>query len=396
MARVLRVPLTVVGAGPSGLLAARTRPHALVLDAGPPLEARRHHIHSDLLQGVGGAGLFSDGKFSFFPAGSGLWSLPRRDVLKQAFHSVREVLEESGLEVPPWPELGVSEHGSGFKPYPSRYLDLASRRELILRLSEPLGDRLWTDTRVVSLERSGQGLRLRLERKGEVLWVETQALLGAGGRFFPLWLARQGVPMGFGRVEVGVRLEGKSDHPLFAELVARGRSNDPKLIVRGPSWELRTFCCCREGELVEGRAEGFVALSGRADVAPTGRSNVGVNLRFLSSEKAPSLSVLSREPVRLPLSRVWEERGALQPILGEVADDMVKALEMLERYLPTLREPGLVVHGPALEGVGAYPSLDGDLAVRGWPVRVVGDATGRFRGLVPAMISGVYAALLAG
>lgn len=50
---------------------------------------------------------------------------------------------------------------------------------------------------------------------------------------------------------------------------------------------------------------------------------------------------------------------------------------------------------PTLEGVGWYPSVDGDLRISEAPLYVVGDACGLLRGIVAAMISGHYGAAAA-
>src|SRR5437764_10029484 len=53
------------------------------------------------------------------------------------------------------------------------------------------------------------------------------------------------------------------------------------------SW--RTFCCCRDGEVVRTEVRGVVSVSGRADGPTTGKSNVGFNLRVTDARLADSL-----------------------------------------------------------------------------------------------------------
>jgi len=48
--------------------------------------------------------------------------------------------------------------------------------------------------------------------------------------------------------------------------------------------------------------------------------------------------------------------------------------------------------GPTLEGIGWYPTVDGNLRLLDALAWVAGDACGLFRGIVAAMISGHYAA----
>ena len=79
----------VVGAGPAGLAAAVHCVNAghktLVIETGRDCADRNHDSSEDIVTGVGGAGLYSDGKFSFFPSASKLWNLPDSDALER-FH----------------------------------------------------------------------------------------------------------------------------------------------------------------------------------------------------------------------------------------------------------------------------------------------------------------------
>jgi len=72
----------IVGAGPAGLACAQslrvTFPAAktIVIDSGKSVRHRDHENAVDIACGVGGAGLYSDGKFSFFPSGTDIWRHP--------------------------------------------------------------------------------------------------------------------------------------------------------------------------------------------------------------------------------------------------------------------------------------------------------------------------------
>ena len=66
----------IIGAGPAGLSFAdgirKLDKNAIcyVIDMGKHISMRKHDNTNDLATGAGGAGFFSDGKFSFFPAGT--------------------------------------------------------------------------------------------------------------------------------------------------------------------------------------------------------------------------------------------------------------------------------------------------------------------------------------
>lgn len=83
------VDILVVGAGPAGLAAgvacSRHRSNFLVAESGQPLDRRDHEDQVNLTTGVGGCGLYSDGKFSFFPSATQLWQLRTRAALAASY-----------------------------------------------------------------------------------------------------------------------------------------------------------------------------------------------------------------------------------------------------------------------------------------------------------------------
>ncbi|WP_344572681.1 hypothetical protein [Winogradskya humida] len=110
--------------------------------------------------------------------------------------------------------------------------------------------------------------------------IEARAVIICGGRFgmisshFDLSDTR----LIFRRVEVGLRIEQPAD----AFFLREDSWLDSKFICSstrtGASW--RTFCCCRDGELITTNFRGWQTFSGRADGPATGRSNIGFNLRY--------------------------------------------------------------------------------------------------------------------
>ncbi|MCB1135931.1 MAG: hypothetical protein KDK78_06665, partial [Chlamydiia bacterium] len=96
-----------VGAGPAGLAFASTikHPNSLVIDLGKlaPLRDRNHSV--DCAHGYGGAGLFSDGKFSFYPSGSGLWKCKGNE-LRMAYRHLEQDLGPYCV-LPPFPQISA-------------------------------------------------------------------------------------------------------------------------------------------------------------------------------------------------------------------------------------------------------------------------------------------------
>ena len=111
------------------------------------------------------------------------------------------------------------------------------------------------------------------------------AVIAAIGRLGPLWWRRMlpDANLQFRRVEIG----DATEHRLGIGPLARCADADVKLIYpQGTAVEARTFCTCRDGEVVGIDYGEISAYSGRADGAATGKANIGLNVRFLDESSA--------------------------------------------------------------------------------------------------------------
>ncbi|MDP2342133.1 MAG: FAD-dependent oxidoreductase [Deltaproteobacteria bacterium] len=401
-----RFDAVVVGAGPAGLSAAAelsTSGSVLLIEQGPPAASRRRDVPEQVLSGVGGAGLFSDGKHSFFPSASALWTLPDRAALQQAFASTAALLRAHGIDAGPMPQptttTTLAPGSWQEKLYPALYVPFAERLRCIEQLWSTAADRR-LEARVVGAVRDGQRIVLDVESPQGSEQVAAGAVVVATGRWSPRWtrpwLTALGATYAFGRVEFGVRIETAASAELFARLPGvDGKLRFVDTSAEFAGTEFRTFCTCREGEVVLGRAEGVSAFSGHADGPRSGRSSVGLLARSTSSSSSAWGRLGQAAPERLSL-RAWRAGGAqrLSSTLGERGAEVLwRGLQHLLAWCPSLVElEDAEVFSPCIEGVGDYAVDDGSLQVAP-NVFVVGDAGGRFRGIVASMISGRYAAL---
>lgn len=281
------------------------------------------------------------------------------------------------------------------KHYRSIYVPLAARFRMIDELWSTGAERL-TGARVVDAERVGDQLVLRVEHEGDLREIRAANLIIATGRWSPRWIrpwleTSLGATFTFRHVEVGVRLETRATSPLFARLPGV----DGKLRLVEPDAESRTFCTCRDGEVIVGESHGIRAFSGRADGLSTGRSNVGLLLRTTDEELGTEIAAaaFAASPESLDLAE-WRAHGAarLAHVFGlRGAERLTSALRRFETFCPDLASNPACVLAPAIEGVGHYPVADGSLRVAPG-VWIAGDVGGRFRGIVAAMVSGRYAA----
>ncbi len=418
--------VAIVGAGPAGLSSAgvlEARGFDCVLfEAGLPASRRDHRLARDIGIGVGGAGVFSDGKFSYFPSATHLYDLERREYLVEAYEKAIHVLGECGIAVEPFPYGEVHRTGDaldadGQKRYACHHATLSQRRRLISRLARDT--RIYTGTTIVAAEKAQDRYVLVTAdrvRQGPydavVIATGKIGLAGLNTDLLPASVARPG-----GRVEVGIRIDAPSDVAFFHDSAAA----DIKFIwTTSNGAEARTFCTCRNGEVWLVEYPSFSALSGRSDCPRTGFSNFGLLVRSAQLDRRRALvnivaivGATKGEAFWEPLPNVlagsnvtgrstsWRDRPWYpsdrihqRPFLGMLDEAtrtaLVEALARLVTMWPDFLDSATACIFPAIEGLGHYPALDGDLRVVDEGIWFAGDAAGRFRGIVAGLVSGYY------
>ncbi|MEU8118725.1 FAD-dependent oxidoreductase [Spirillospora sp. NPDC049024] len=414
--RVNRRPdVLIVGAGPSGLAAASglssTGLSVVIVDQGRQLNLRYAERSSDLASGVGGAGLYSDGKFSFYPSATHLWSLQPAGTLSVAYKKTEKLLATIGMDVPLSPQdargpVGNAETSLHIKRYPSFYASLEERRHLIKKLLASSDCQLVLNTKVIRVQRDGMRrliVEMQAGGEGRIVAVTPRHLVLAMGRFGPISLELPGAVTEhvFRRVELGFRIE-QSKETFF---LRNDPALDPKLIAKSGhgAYSWRTFCCCRDGEIVTTQFDRWTTVSGRADCAPTGRSSIGFNLRLEDAIEAgrvwplittlvQAASAVVREPYGdFMMEGTGRAPGPIAQLFGEgVSMRLHEGLRRLAgRYGDRAFTDAMLV-GPAIEGVGFYPNVSKNLQLGSYPIWVPGDGAGLFRGITAALVSGFF------
>lgn len=403
--------VVIIGAGPAGLACARAltdqgKQKFVLIEAGSSVNCRDSYATFDSCNGVGGAGLFSDGKFSFGTAGSGSHLMTRHD---DGMRRISELCAMAGFPLSSQVEENAQSpyNGMNLKAYPSIYTSLEQRKKLISLLFPQQND-IWINTRVVKVEPVFGGGMYRVETSDPETRrvIYTHSVVCATGRF-PL---RSGFlpisPLVFRRLEFGVRIEVPRGSPLIPRAC---NLIDPKLTFDANfgdhKFHVRTFCVCDyDGEVVScGSVEGnHLAFSGRRRPSGTSLwSNFGLMIRFAD---------LSDSNIRLynELHRLCDEvphlRQADMPIIVDgklmmpAGDKLPLATHLIytaiAEYAKRVNAENALasacIFGPCLEGFGFYPYADvnnGQLYRRPG-FYMAGDATGIYRGLVPALVGG--------
>ena len=370
--------IVIVGMGPAGLAAASklggTGLKFAMIDAGKGVYNRDRYDPDDATRGDGGAGLFSDGKFSFFPSASKLWSLPHDSNLKAAYDWACSVLGAAGLDTPPFPKdpsaYSVVDPGTEawvLKTYPSDYLSLDTRLKLVDDMVSSVAGDVSHECNVEGIQYNSTTddftIHLKHERSQKRPFLKSRRLLLATGRFGPLANTLKNLTKHheFHRLEIGFRIQQTSDKAFFRNM----RQLDPKLRIKGAdgSAEWRTFCVCRQGETCLTQTGGLWTVSGRSDCPPTGHSNSGFNTRIFDQELAkratePLFRALSKSEAHFEISAKGLLRGdvtvteRLDRIYGkELRFKMVDGLQKLSRAFDSLaQDEDAKLIGPTLEG----------------------------------------------
>jgi uncharacterized FAD-dependent dehydrogenase len=387
----------IIGAGPAGLATASSLQQQglqnfLLLEQGAALDDRQRG--KDIAAGIGGAGLFSDGKFSFYPSATWLWKNLDPAYLESSYAWLHNILLQFNQDVPGFAHrtLAANSFDANFKEYPSFYIDYANRHAIIAELIKPFAANIITNSAVTNISQLG-GMYCIETQHDKFL---TKNIVIATGRMGPLQLQNFDLTLQqeFQRIEVGVRLEGPYTHPFFKELQKHSKYPDPKFIFTDDqhqhvSW--RTFCFCQRGEIVSSNYDGYLALSGRADCAPTCSSNIGFNTRI----KIPSFNnMLPRleTQFRLPIAEVFANSGLLAKYFDPlIANYVTLGLCKLKNHFTSLADYSSIdIVGPTIEGIGYFPTVNQNLQSGASGIYITGDAVGVFRGLTAAILSGHY------
>lgn len=396
----------------------------LIIDSGGAVTERQPDRPSDLVCGQGGAGLYSDGKFSFAPAGTMAYQLSATISTRQgdrtvtsadAYEAVQRLFTSyPGREAPCTctPQATATDEdketkdsGGGFllKPYPAVYLTLAERIDMIERLSNRPGIEFRPRTQLTSWNGVASDdkdpffeVTVRSSNKESALTICCKWLVLGGGRFGPLSIASKESTAR--RIEFGVRIELPVEQGLFA-----GRADhliDPKFIYTDEEGvEYRTFCVCRGGQSIVARFGHEDCVSGSGEGPASGFHNIGFNVRLRANH-----SMFERVRTGLGFFQGQQQEAFLrvsrENLVAEgVAhygkdglDILLRGFDKLSKDFPEFLQDSIRFSGPTIEGVGLYPRIDLSTLAHQPRVFVIGDASGIFRGTVPALLSGAFVA----
>jgi uncharacterized protein len=389
----MSVDIIVIGLGPAGLAFLNQysgKETVLAIDSGPVLLERNRFDDVSSINGVGGAGLYSDGKISLFPSATELWKMNGSDI---ALNTLVDLFKKFNVDIPPFEPIddsNVKGDNVKLKQYPSFYIDLDTRIKIIeylyYRAVEKSNIKILTESVVKNLMPIGQNYMVTVynkntNRRSDIM---CKKIVFAGGRFYPLML--HNTPLTFRRMEFGTRIYGDSESPIFNKI----KLLDPKLIITHEDKQFRTFCWCRKGEMIltnyDNNDNSILTWSGRADCDDTSQSNFGFNIR-LDETYLKYHCQMYCDPFDMSFDQL-EKYGEKNKLIGMYTEGVKKLATVLGEEVLQMR-----FKGPCIEGIGYYPNLEpNSMKVINNNIWAIGDNSGVFRGIAAAMLSGFMVA----
>lgn len=381
----------IIGAGPAGLAFGRKLVDSgctdfIVIDKGRDLKDKSRYDPLDSVTGVGACGLFSDGKLSFFPSSTALWDLFDANHLDEALNYVLRLAGFDKNKIKSSNKKNTEKINEwNLKEYPSLYVDLDERIRMIEELRKGFKEIKFECT-VEEITKTSDYYKLTLSN-GET--IQTKKIIIAGGRLHSIDHFKI-LPYVFKRIEYGVRIVADPNNSYFV----KNKLLDPKykLSKNNGTIEYRTFCCCRKGETIcteyPTKTKGLIrSYSGRSDCDPTNESNTGFNVRITDEKLANKIQIGSEIFSDIELQKVLSGEINLDKYFGKTgAELLVQGLESFVNKFPDLKCATL--KGPTIEGVGEYIQTNDDSKVPNESIWVIGDASGKYRGLTAALLSG--------
>ncbi len=444
----------IIGAGPGGIFSAyelmKKAPNlkVAVLETGFPLEERHCPIDGDkvkscikcktcaIMNGFGGAGAFSDGKYNITnDFGGTLHEYIGRNKALELMNYVDGINMSHGGEKTKM----FSTAGSGFKKLcmqnKLKLLDASVRHlgtdinYIVLgKLYEEMKDHIDFKFRspVEEVEPTDGGFRITYDG-GKT--AECKKCIISVGRSGSKWMEgvceKLGIPTRSNRVDLGVRVELPA--PIFSHLT--DELYESKIVYRTAKFEdsVRTFCMNPNGIVVNENTNGIVTVNGHSFEDPSKKTD-NTNFALLvakhfsepfkdSNGYGESIARLSNmlgggvivqrfgdleRGRRSNQKRINE--GMVQPTLAatpgdlslvlpkRILDGIIEMIYALDRIAPGTANPDTLLYGVEVKFYNMEVSLSERLECNHPGLFIIGDGSGVTHSLSHASASGVYVA----
>ena len=417
-----------------------------VMEKGAPLSGRscpivagkvKSCVHCQscaIMEGVGGAGAFSDGKYiisceyggwlpDFLPAKTVLDYIEQADRILVSFGATTErFAPDDGLK-----RLCL-QHDLHMQQATVKHLGTDANFATMVRLSDYLQERcdILPHTAVTDVSRDSHELTVR-SAQGESRVTADRIVFAvgrAGSSFFTDWCRRNRVSLTNNQVDIGVRVELPA---ILWEDFSR-KIYEPKIWYRSHGYGdiTRMFCFNERGSVVTENTGGVLTVNGHAyrdEAKKTENSNFALlsTIRFTSPFKEPieyaryvaqlanlisGGTVLVQRLGDLELGRRTDDkrlrasttRPTLTAVAGDLSlcmpkrqlDNILETLHALDAVAPGTANSDTLLYGMECKYYSARPAHH-DFEIDGCPgIYAIGDGAGFTRSLSQASAHGLY------
>lgn len=443
--------VAIIGGGIGGLMAAyrliKEKPNlsVVVIDKGRALDKRKCPLSNHLvdkcikckqcaiMEGIGGAGAFSDGKFNITTEyGGWLQEYLGDDVTMKYINQVSQILNEFGAtqkEYYPNDEIKLEclKHDLHLLQATVKHLGTDGNFKVMSNLMDFLNKNITVITEDAVKDVIIAEKKIICDKSEDITYKDLIIAVGrSGSEWFEDWCSRNNLPVTNNQVDIGVRVE--LPRIIFADMSKK--IYEPKIVYRTPSHgdTTRTFCFNDGGEVVIENNDGLLTVNGHANSNPelkTKNSNFAIlaTQRFtqpfnkpiayakhickLANMTAGGGVIVQRFGDLVAGRRTNEHRLAqstVKPTLNAVAGDLSLCIpkRQLDNIIDTIYAldkvaPGTANYDTLLYGVEAKfysikPQFIDDKFQILPNIYAIGDGAGVTRGLAQAGANGLYVA----
>lgn len=446
--------ILIIGGGIGGIMTAcrliESKPglRVLMVEKGHAIEQRHCPIVTGkaekcvncascaIMEGMAGAGAFSDGKYVISTEyGGWLTDFLEPQTVLRYIEEADSVLVRFGATTDrfqPDNELKrfCLQHDLHMSQAQLKHLGTDSNFDTMRRLIEYLQDKIEISTDTAALEIDHAAKTVLLSRGGVETRVSADKIIfavgRAGSRFFSDWCEKNNIPLQNNQVDIGVRVE----LPAMVWEHFSKKIYEPKIWYRSKQYgdTTRMFCFNERGQVVTENTGGVLTVNGHSyrDLArKTENSNFALlsTIRFTEPFRRPidyaryvaSLanlisggSVMVQRLGDLERGRRSDEsriaksttRPTLRAVAGDLSlcmpkrqlDNIIETLHALDKIAPGTANYDTLLYGVECKYYSARPKCT-DFEIDGCPgVYAIGDGAGFTRSLSQAAANGMYVA----